>query len=199
MNLFRSCDTRTAAARKPRSGGSFDHPTGVTLHDPQETWAGFTVLSLLRPPHVVVIDMNGTVVRQWDDFNTSAGGPARILPGGEVIAPTGARPRFQESLALEQRGFDGRLIWRLAHNEEIPLADQRVDSLRQHHDWQRADFPAGYYSPEFRPASRGSRTLVLTHTTRTLPDISPRVLQDDRLMAWMRGASLGMERRRSCR
>ena len=126
--------------------------------------------------------MNGKVVKQWDGFNTSAGGPARILPGGEVIAPTGARPRFQESLALEQRDFDGRGLWRLARNEEIPLGEQQMDSLRQHHDWQRADFPAGYYSPEFRPASRGSRTLVLTHTTRNLPGISPRPLQDDRLI-----------------
>ncbi len=44
-----------------------------------------------------------------------------------------------------------------------------MDSLRQHHDWQRSDFPAGYYSPEAKPSAAGARTLVLTHTSRELP------------------------------
>lgn len=77
------------------------YPTGVTIFDPAATWNGYTVLTLLRPPGVVVIDMNGHLVKQWDDFDNSAGGPARVLPGGEVIAARGANPGHQESL---QRG-----------------------------------------------------------------------------------------------
>jgi hypothetical protein len=32
---------------------------------------------------VLVIDMNDNVVKQWDGFNNSAGGPARVLPARE--------------------------------------------------------------------------------------------------------------------
>ena len=46
------------------------------------------VLSPLGTPAVVVIDMNGSVVKQWDGYNHSAGGPARVLPGG-IGAPAG--------------------------------------------------------------------------------------------------------------
>jgi hypothetical protein len=41
---------------------------------------------------VLVIDMNGTIVKRWEGYNNSAGGPARVLPGGVVIAAAGARP-----------------------------------------------------------------------------------------------------------
>jgi len=158
-------------------------PTGTTVNDPSATWSGYTVLTLLRPGKVVVIDMDGRVVKEWDGFDESAGGPARILPNGDLIAAEGARPGHQESLALVQRAFDGGERWRLAHNETIELAGGRkVDALRQHHDWQRADFPAGYYSPAAKPAAQGARTLVLTHTTRELPAVAPGPLEEDRLI-----------------
>jgi len=68
------------------------YPTGTTIYDPERAWNGFTVLSPLGTPAVLVIDMNGNVVKRWDGFNNSAGGPARVLPGGHVIAANGARP-----------------------------------------------------------------------------------------------------------
>ncbi|MEO8315513.1 MAG: aryl-sulfate sulfotransferase [Pseudomonadota bacterium] len=159
------------------------YPTGVTLYDPTTTWNGYTVLTLLRPPGIVVIDMNGRVVKEWDDFNNSAGGPARVLPGGEVIAARGANPGHQESLELVQRDFAGKDLWKLAGVIPVNQPDGTpVPSLRQHHDWQRSDFPAGYYSPESKPASHGSNTLVLTHITRKQPDVTDRTLEDDRLI-----------------
>ena len=75
------------------------YPTGTTIYDPDRSWNGFTVLSPLGTPAVLVIDMNGTVVKRWEDFNNSAGGPARVLPGGIVMAASGARPPHQESLS----------------------------------------------------------------------------------------------------
>jgi len=84
------------------------YPTGTTIYDPDRSWNGFTVLSPLATPAVLVIDMNGTVVKRWDNFNNSAGGPARVLPGGFVMAANGARPPFQESLELVLRDFDGK-------------------------------------------------------------------------------------------
>ena len=159
-------------------------PTGTTIYDPARSWSGFTVLSPLQTQAAVVIDMNGKVVKQWDGFNNSAGGPARVLPNGDVIAASGARPGRQESLELVQRDFAGNVVWRLDRNEEIPTNDGKtMQSLRQHHDWQREDFPAGYYSPESTPARSGANTLVLAHTDRRVPAVAGDVLlQDDRII-----------------
>jgi hypothetical protein len=159
------------------------YPTGVTIYDPARTWSGYTVLSPLATQAVLVIDMNGNVVKRWDDFNNSAGGPARVLPGGGVIAATGARPPYQESLELVQRDFDGKVVWSFNRNEQIELRDRgTVWSSRQHHDWQREDFPAGYYSPNSAPAATSSNTLLLTHTNHTVPAVSAAMLEDDRLI-----------------
>jgi hypothetical protein len=158
-------------------------PTGTTIYDPARAWSGFTVLTRLAGADVVVIDMNGRVVKQWDGYNNSAGGPARVLPNGDVIAAAGARPGRQESLELVQRDFAGAVVWRLDRNEPIATSDgTTMPSLRQHHDWQRADFPAGYYSPGATPARSGSNTLVLAHTDRRVPGIADALLQDDRII-----------------
>ena len=119
-------------------------PTGTTIYEPDTAWNGFTVLSTLDTPAVLVIDMNGRTVKRWDGFNVSAGGPARILPGGVLIAPTGAFPRHQEATALVAAGFEGAELWRFDRAEEIEIEGARQWSARQHHVWQRSDFPAGY-------------------------------------------------------
>jgi hypothetical protein len=132
---------------------------------------------------VIVIDMNGNVVKQWDGFVNSAGGPARVFPGGFVMAANGTNPPRQESLELVQRDFDGKILWRFDRNEEIRTRDGKtIWSARQHHDWQREDYPAGYYSPESRPAIEGGNTLILTHANPTRPAIADTVLEDDRLI-----------------
>lgn len=159
------------------------YPTGVTIYDATRTWSGYTVLSPLATEAVLVIDMNGNVVKRWDGFNNSAGGPARVLPGGSVIAASGARPPFQESLQLVQRDFEGALLWSFDRSEQIELRDRGVVwSARQHHDWQREDFPAGYYSPDSAPATMGSNTLLLTHTNHEVPAVAEVMLEDDRLI-----------------
>src|SRR5207248_7437539 len=132
----------------------------------------------------IVIDMNGKVVKQWDGYNLSAGGPARVYPGGFIIGAAGANPPRQESIELVQRDFEGRLLWRFDQNETITTRDGKmISSLRQHHDWQRADFPAGYYSPEATPANQGANTLILTHTNHVKPKVAPgAMLEDDRIL-----------------
>ena len=161
------------------------YPVGTTIYSPADTWNGFTVLSLLREPGVLVIDMNGRVVKQWEGFNSSAGGPMRILPGGEAIGAAGARPGHQESLQLVQKDFSGAQRWALQGHDEIEgQGGAKSRLLRQHHDWQRADFPAGYYSPEATPASTGAATLVLAHAARTVPAVSDLPLEDDHLVEY---------------
>jgi hypothetical protein len=158
------------------------YPTGTTIYDPDRAWNGFTVLSPLGTPAVLVIDMNGNIVKRWDGVNNSAGGPARVLPGGHVIAPNGARPPHQESLELLQRDFDGKVVWQFNHGEQIKTADGKmIWSARQHHDWQRENFPAGYYSPEYTPAVQGANTLILSHANRTQLKVADVLLEDDRI------------------
>jgi uncharacterized protein YuzE len=160
------------------------YPTGTTIYDPERSWSGFTVLSPLGEEAAIVIDMNGNVVKSWEGYRNSAGGPVRILPGGQVIAAVGANPPKQESLELVQKDFDGNVVWRFNRNRQIETSDgTTIWSARQHHDWQRENFPAGYYSPDFEPAAEGSNTLLLTHTTHSLPQVTEsRLLDDDRLI-----------------
>jgi hypothetical protein len=157
-------------------------PTGTTIYDPAKAWSGFTVLSTLDTPAVLVIDMNGRTVKRWDGFDLSAGGPARVLPGGVVIAPTGANPGHQESTALAAIGFDGAELWRFERAEETVIDGQRRWSARQHHDWQPADFPGGYFSPAFTPGPSGGRKLLLTHTSHADRAVAGVPLEDDRLV-----------------
>jgi len=157
-------------------------PTGTTIYDPAKAWSGFTVLSTLDTPAVLVIDMNGRTVKRWDGFSVSAGGPGRILPGGVLIAPSGVSPGHQEATALVAADFDGRELWRFDRAEEIVIDGRRQWSARQHHDWHRADFPGGYFSPSFTPVASGGTTLVLTHTSHADAAVANVLLEDDRLI-----------------
>ena len=106
-----------------------------------------------------------------------------MLPGGVVIAASGARPPHQESTELIQRDFDGKVIWQFSRNEQIATREgSTIWSVRQHHDWQRESFPAGYYSPETTPAVEGGNTLILTHADRKQSKVADGVLEDDRLI-----------------
>lgn len=159
------------------------YPTGTTIYDPAQAWSGYTVLSLLGTHAVLVIDMDGHVVKRWDGYNDSAGGPARVLPGGRVIAAAGARPGHLESLELVERDFDGNVVWRFRRNRHVEMPDGKtIWALRQHHDWQRSDFPAGYYAPDAQPAATGAKTLILTHIDHEVPAIAGAMLEDDRLI-----------------
>lgn len=159
------------------------YPTGVTILDPAKTWNGYTVLSALGGQDVVVVDMNGNIVKRWSGFNNSSGGPARILPGGVVVAAEGNNPGKQEATALVQRDFDGKEQWRFDRAEQIVRDGNQIWSSRQHHDWQREDFPAGYYSPAFTPGVGPVNMLMITHTNHVVPKIAPGVnLEDDRLL-----------------
>lgn len=45
--------------------------------------------------------------------------------------------------------MNGKELWRYDRNEEITTREgTTVWSARQHHDWRRSDFPAGYFSPD---------------------------------------------------
>ena len=159
------------------------YPTGTTVYDSDRAWSGYTVLSPLQTQAVLVIDMNGNIVKRWDGYNNSAGGPARVLPGGYVVSASGANPPHQESLELIERDFEGKVVWRFSHNEQITTRDgSTVSSARQHHDWQRESLPAGYYSPESTPTIEGGNTLMVTHINHRNQNVADVPLEDDRLI-----------------
>ena len=62
---------------------------------------------------------SGNVVKRWDGYVNSAGGPARIFPGGVVMAANGTNPPRQEAVELIQRDFEGHVMWRFDHNQQI--------------------------------------------------------------------------------
>jgi hypothetical protein len=169
-------------AAGPMAASPTVYPTGATIYQPDKAWNGFTVLSPLGTPAVIVLDMNGRVVKHWDGFDLVSGGPARVLPGGVVVAPQGnAMPRL-ESLALVAEDFAGKELWRFDHGEPIERGGKREWSGRQHHDWQLSNFPSGYYSPQFTPALKGASVLLLTHTSHTDPVIADVMIDDDELI-----------------
>jgi len=143
------------------------YPTGTTIYDPAKAWNGYTVF-VLPQTGAALIDMNGKTVREWKTFEGASGGPMRILPGGFAMGALGRGRPHPEATRL------GLFDWR-----DAQLA--KFDQVRQHHDWQRDDFPAGYYSPEATPKVDGARTLILSHRNLVNSAINERQLEDDYL------------------
>jgi uncharacterized protein (TIGR02246 family) len=161
------------------------YPTGTTIYNPAKAWSGFTILD--SPDQgAVIVDMNGTVVKQWKQF-AGASGPIRILPGGYVMGGTVPRPPYQETVALAQFDWNGKEVWRFDRTEEVRLANgTTVWAARHHHDWHREGSPAGYYAPDAMPLVDRGRTMILAHKNVTVPAISNRRLEDDYILevAW---------------
>ena len=146
------------------------YPTGTTIYNPAKAWSGFTILD--SPDQgAVIVDMNGTVVKQWKQF-AGASGPIRILPGGYVMGGTVPRPPYQETVALAQFDWNGKEVWRFDRTEEVRLANgTTVWAARHHHDWHREGSPAGYYAPDAMPFVDRGRTMILAHKNVTVPAI----------------------------
>ena len=165
------------------SGVPSVYPTGTTIFHPDKTWSGYTLFITPDSDGAVLIDMNGRVVKQWTGLSGAAGGPARMLPGGQVIGGSGSGLPHQESPALVQLDWDGKEVWRFDRAEQIPGRDgAMVWSARQHHDWQRPGYAAGYFAPGVQPPITNTPTLVLTHSNVVNPQIGDRRLEDDRLI-----------------
>jgi hypothetical protein len=94
------------------------YPTGTTIYDPDRAWNGYTVLIAPEEIGAVLIDMNGNTLKIWDDFNGATGGPARVLPGGYVVAAGSARARPQETKELVQQDWEGNTRWTVNRAEQ---------------------------------------------------------------------------------
>ena len=108
------------------------YPTGTTIYHPEKTWNGFTVFITPENEGVIVIDMNGREVKKWPGLSGAAGGPARVLPGGFVIAGSGSGAPHQEATALVQLDFAGKEVWHFDRAEPVKRPDGQTEwSARQ--------------------------------------------------------------------
>lgn len=155
------------------------YPTGTTIYKPEKAWNGYTVF-VLPESGAALIDMNGNTVREWEQFSGLGGGPVRILPGGHVVGPTGVLQPHQESIAIGQYDWENNLVWQFDRAEQVMTrGGQTIWAARQHHDWQRPDFPGGYYSPGADTGNAVLRTLILAHKNVTDERVSKVMLEDD--------------------
>jgi hypothetical protein len=145
-------------------------PTGVTVYDPALAYNGYVVFA--SPDHKTrLIDMNGTVVHQWDH----AGFPSEILDpkltggkrghvlvqlstiegGGAGVVPN--RPAEFRNKTVGELDWNGKTVWEWG-------AQAPNGAARQHHDW-------------FRQAN--GNTLLLANAFHPIPGFKlPNILDD---------------------
>jgi hypothetical protein len=157
-------------------------PTGTTIYDPEKCWNGYTIY----PAHdagVMIIDMNGNVVRQ---FKGLEGFPGKLLPGGYVLGSTGHRDSkygYQDQLDIIQIDWEGKTVWRFDHYQKVKDGKRKPKWMAQaHHDYQREGNPVGYYVPGMEPLVDRGNTLILCHKNLKNPNISDKPLLDDTII-----------------
>ena len=153
-------------------------PTGVTKYDPEKAWSGYTLMQVVGVG-AVLIDMNGNVVRTWDQFQ---GFPNKLLPNGGLMGSLGMRPKeygYQDMADVTQIDWDGNVVWSFNRKEEIQDGDKKYWLARQHHDYQREGNPVGYYVPGMDCRTDGGNTLILCHEDKYKKMISDKRLLDD--------------------
>lgn len=155
------------------------YPTGVTIYNPEKCWSGYTIFPA-RELGALLIDMNGAEINLWKGLH---GFPNKLLPGGYVLGHTGERNNafsMQDQIDLVQVDWDGNVVWKFNQLEYIE--DPGVEPqwmARQHHDYQRAGNPVGYYVPGMEPQVDKGNTIILCHKNVKNPKISDKVLLDD--------------------
>lgn len=157
------------------------HPTGTLIYDKERAYNGYTIFP--TPGGALLIDMNGREVNRWAGLG---GFPNKLLPGGQVFGTSGARggaAAYQDQLDLLQVDWDGNIVWKWDHTELV--ADEGKNptwQARQHHDYQREGSPVGYYAPGLEPRTDGGNTIILTHENSYHPEISDKLLIDDKVI-----------------
>ncbi len=137
-------------------------PTGTLRYDKEKAWSGYTLFPSAKG--ALLIDMNGNEVQRWAGLG---GFPNKLLPGGYVFGTSGTRNSkyaYQDQLDLIQVDWDGNIVWKFDHTEEIcDDGRNKTWQARQHHDFQREGSSVGYYAPGAEPKVDSGKTLILTH------------------------------------
>ncbi|NQU65313.1 MAG: aryl-sulfate sulfotransferase [SAR324 cluster bacterium] len=158
------------------------YPTGTTIYNPDKCWNGYTIYQA-KEVGALLIDMNGSEVQLWKGLH---GFPNKLLPGGHVLGHSGERSNafgMQDQVDLLQVDWDGNIVWKFNQYEYIE--DPGIEGqwmARQHHDYQRAGNPVGYYVPDMTPEVDQGNTLILCHKNVKNPAISDKMLLDDTII-----------------
>lgn len=155
------------------------YPTGTTIYNPDKCWPGYTVF-IARETGIALVNMNGETVHLWKGVH---GFPAKMLPGGYVMGSLGVRPPnfgYMDQTDVVQIDWNGEVVWKFDQYEYIDDPGQEpMWMARQHHDYQRAGNPVGYYVPDMPPQTTEGNTLILSHKNCIIPEISEKLLVDD--------------------
>ncbi|SHK44231.1 aryl-sulfate sulfotransferase [Desulforamulus aeronauticus] len=158
------------------------YPTGVTIYNPEKCWNGYTIFQV-EDLGALLINMNGGEVKLWKNLH---GFPNKLLPGGQVFGHTGERNiafSVQDGIDLIQVDWDGNIVWKFNQYEFIEDPGEQPQWMaRQHHDFQRAGNPVGYYVPGMEPQVDKGNTLILCHKNLVNPKISDKLLADDTII-----------------
>ena len=154
-------------------------PTGVTSYNPEKCFNGYTLFQA-QNKGVMLINMNGKVVRFWKDLQ---GFPTKMLPGGIILGQRGERDRtvsYQDKIDLVKVDWDGNVLWEFNKNEFIEDPNMAPQWMaRQHHDFQFEGNPTGYYSPEVQAEKKDGKMLLLLHKNAYNKRIAKQELIDD--------------------
>ena len=95
------------------------YPTGTTIYDPDRAWNGYTSYRTPDDKGVVLIDMNGNIVRRWTDVV----GQGRVLPGGHIIgvAPEDSPDGNDGAMLVQKR--EGNVLWSFNRTEQMETED----------------------------------------------------------------------------
>lgn len=157
------------------------YPTGTTIYNPEKAYSGYTIMPI-SGIGAVLIDMNGNVVHVWRNCE---GFPNKLLPNGNLMGSFGMRDSeyaYQDVTALVQVDWDGNLIWKFDHLEEVEDGGIKQWVARQHHDYQREGNPVGYYVPGMECKLDHGHTFLLCHEDLYNKRIADKRLLDDMII-----------------
>jgi len=142
-----------------------------------EVAEGYTLMGIIPTTmkkggyFALLIDMDGNEIKRW----AVTPDPAKMLPGGTIIAPTGEYYKEWDNTNLTQLDWNGTIEWDFSGWAKDDIGRFMA---REHHDFQREGNPVGYYAPgqDFVPYGT---TLILAHNTIYNPNISRKTIIDD--------------------
>ena len=148
-------------------------PHGTTIYKPEKCWNGYTVFGTeVDSEGTVLIDMNGNVVKQWNNI-CQAEHPPKMLKGGYLAGTM--RP------APEKKGR----IWGDEHSTDLVVVDwdgkvvRKIPQAGMHHDYQFEGSPTGYHAPGQVVDNFKGKILILSHKLANNPKITDKELYDD--------------------
>ncbi|MBA54559.1 MAG: thioredoxin [Pseudomonadales bacterium] len=126
----------------------------VTVHDPDKVWPGYVLPSRSLGSTTSVLGLDGEVVKTYP----CPGFPVKMLNDGSIICNNLKVGRLVVP-EIRQVSSDGTTLWQ--------FRNWSGNSAKQHHDYQLAGNPVGYYVPGMTMTgpAEGGNMLVMANET----------------------------------